>query len=179
VGGIAKHHMREVFAVGRTTVGEPAQTWRLCDPSPDLFLKELDARIQTDAAPDGLPFDHDAAPLGRAEMWNLICPHGEFDISFRPAAFEGGFSPLAAKAHRVKVAGVEVLVADLDDVVRSKEDAVGPRTCRSLPLSTAIRQVATLQEKPLRRVRACNQRLGWHTPSNRKGHLPMSVCRRT
>src|ERR1700730_13091518 len=57
-------------------------------------LKELDARIRTDIAPDGLPFDHDAASLGRAEMWNLICPHGEFDISFRPAAFDGGFAEL-------------------------------------------------------------------------------------
>jgi hypothetical protein len=96
-------------------------------------LKELNARIRTDVSADGLPFDHDAASLGRAAMWNLVCPHGEFDISFRPAAFEGGYSELVTNAHRVVVAGVEVLIADLDDVIRSKEAAGRPKDLRVLP----------------------------------------------
>jgi hypothetical protein len=49
-------------------------------------LTELGARIRTEAAPEGLPFGHDAASLASAEMWNLICDDGEFDISFRPQA---------------------------------------------------------------------------------------------
>ena len=36
-------------------------------------LKELGARIRTEAVPDGLPFSHDATSLAAAEVWNLIC----------------------------------------------------------------------------------------------------------
>jgi hypothetical protein len=66
-------------------------------------------------------------------MWNLICGHGEFDISFRPAGFEGGYRQLIERANRVVVGGVEVLVADLDDVIRSKELAGRPKDLRVLP----------------------------------------------
>src|ERR1700722_3932371 len=45
-------------------------------------LKELGARISTGADDKGLPFDHDGRSLAGSSMWNLICPHGEFDISF-------------------------------------------------------------------------------------------------
>ena len=48
-------------------------------------LKELGARIRTEAVPDGLPFSHDATSLAAADVWNLICPDGEFDISFHPS----------------------------------------------------------------------------------------------
>jgi hypothetical protein len=96
-------------------------------------LKELQARIRTDTVPGGLAFDHDGASLANTIVWNLICPDGEFDLSFRPAAFAGGFSDLAPKAHRMSVDGVEVLVADLGDVIRSKEAAGRPKDLRVLP----------------------------------------------
>lgn len=96
-------------------------------------LKELDARIRTGPDDGGLPFDHDAKSLRRADMWNLICAHGEFDISFRPAGFDGGYAQLIDRAHRVAVDGVQVLVADLDDVIRSKELAGRPKDIRVLP----------------------------------------------
>ncbi|MHB8465075.1 MAG: hypothetical protein ACYDH6_07295 [Acidimicrobiales bacterium] len=96
-------------------------------------LKDLDARIRTDAGGDGLPFDHDGASLGRAAVWNLICGYGEFDLSFRPSGFDGGYAQLAVHAHRVIVQGVEVTIADLDDVIRSKEAAGRPKDLRVLP----------------------------------------------
>jgi hypothetical protein len=97
-------------------------------------LKELGARIRTEAVPDGLPFSHDATSLGAADVWNLICPDGEFDISFRPSGFEGGYAQLAVNAHRLRVGEVEVIVADLADVIRSKESAGRPKDLRVLPL---------------------------------------------
>jgi len=97
-------------------------------------LKELDARIRTDAVPEGLPFDHDAASLSRAAMWNLVCPLGEFDISFSPAGFERGYRDLAPRSHLLRVADVEVRVADLADVIRSKEAAGRPKDLRVLPI---------------------------------------------
>lgn len=96
-------------------------------------LRELDARIRTGADEGGLPFDHDARSLRRADMWNLICRHGEFDISFRPAGFDTGYHGLIEQAHRVLVEGVEILVADLEDVIRSKELAGRPKDLRVLP----------------------------------------------
>ncbi len=99
-----------------------------------LALKELGARIRTDAVPEGLPFSHDATSLGAAEGWNLICADGEFDISFHPSGFAGGYAELAVNAHRLRVGEVEVVVADLADVIRSKESAGRPKDLRVLPL---------------------------------------------
>jgi hypothetical protein len=96
-------------------------------------LRELDARIRTGPDDGGLRFDHDARSLRRADMWNLICMYGEFDISFRPAGYAEGYAQLVGRAHRVAVDGVEVLVADLDDVIRSKELAGRPKDLRVLP----------------------------------------------
>jgi hypothetical protein len=96
-------------------------------------LKELNARIRTDTIPGGLAFDHDGASLANMTVLNLICPDGEFDLSFQPAAFAGGYSDLAPQAHRMSVGGVEVLVASLSDVIRSKEAAGRPKDLRVLP----------------------------------------------
>jgi hypothetical protein len=97
-------------------------------------LNDLGARIRTDSAPEGLPFSHDANSLAASEVWNLVCAAGEFDISFHPSGFTGGYAQLAASAHRVRVGEVEVVVADLADVIRSKESAGRPKDLRVLPL---------------------------------------------
>ena len=84
--------------------------------------------------PHGLPFAHDAASLAAAEVWNLVCADGEFDISFRPSGFAGGYAELALNAHRLRIGEVEVVVADLADVIRSKESAGRTKDLRVLPL---------------------------------------------
>ena len=96
-------------------------------------LVELDARIRTGVDDGGVPLAHDARSLRRADMWNLVCRYGEFDIAFRPAGFDTGYAALIGRAHRVVVEGVEILVADLDDVIRSKELAGRPKDLRVLP----------------------------------------------
>lgn len=96
-------------------------------------LRELAARIRTDAVEGGLPFDHDASSLGRSAMWNLVCRYGEFDVCFRPAGFPAGYRDLIGRAHLVLVEDVEVMVADLDDVIRSKEEAGRPKDVQTLP----------------------------------------------
>ena len=77
--------------------------------------------------------DRDAASLRRADMWNLICRYGEFDITFRPSGIEGGYKQLVVHARRVAVEGINVSVADLDDVIRSKEAAGRPKDLQVLP----------------------------------------------
>ena len=97
-------------------------------------LSDLGARVRTEAVPDGLPFSHDATSLATAEVWNLVCADGEFDLSFHPSGFAGGYAQLAVNAHRLRVADVEVVVADLADVILSKESAGRPKDLRVLPL---------------------------------------------
>ena len=97
-------------------------------------LTDLGARIRAEAVPDGLPFRHDATLLAAAEVWNLVCADGEFDISFHPSGFAGGYTELAVNARRLRVGEVEVVVADLADVIRSKESAGRPKDLRVLPL---------------------------------------------
>lgn len=97
-------------------------------------LKELDARIRTDAVDGELPFDRDARSLAASRVWNLICSYGEFDISFVPSGIAGGYEELAMKAHRMRVDAVDVLVADLSDVIRSKEAAGRPKDLQVLPI---------------------------------------------
>jgi hypothetical protein len=95
-------------------------------------LTELDARVRTTDL-KGIRFDHYAASLRRANLWNLVCPYGEFDLAFRPAGIEGGYGQLTKRAHRVRVKDVEVDVADLADVIRSKESPGRPKDLRVLP----------------------------------------------
>lgn len=97
-------------------------------------LADLDARIRTDAVPEGLPFGHDAASLAAAEMWNLVCAAGEFDISFHPSGFADGYTQLVVNAHRLRVGEEEVVIADLADVILSKESAGRPKDLRVLPM---------------------------------------------
>jgi hypothetical protein len=106
-------------------------------------LDDLQARIRTDAVPEGLPFSHDGASLGRAAMWNLICPAGPFDISFVPSG-TNGFTDFAERARVVLVEGLETPLADLSDIIRSKRAANRPKDLEVLPLL----------EEVLRRIRA-------------------------
>jgi hypothetical protein len=97
-------------------------------------LKDLGARIRTNVVDGGLPFDHDGRSLAASPVWNLICSYGEFDVSFLPSGIGGGYEELALKAHRMSVDGVDVMVADLSDVIRSKEAAGRPKDLQVLPI---------------------------------------------
>ncbi len=146
VAALNRHQVRYVIVGAFAAIAQqaPIPATRDIDLTPEASqenlarlssaLKELDARIRTEAVPDGLPFSHDATSLAAAEVWNLTCPDGEFDISFHPSGFEGGYAQLAVNAHRLRVGDVEVIVADLADVIRSKESAGRPKDLRVLPL---------------------------------------------
>ena len=67
-------------------------------------------------------------------IWNLVCDAGDFDICFRPSGIPDGYATLEPRAHRVRIADNEVSVADLDDVIRSKEAAGRPKDLQVLPV---------------------------------------------
>ena len=89
-------------------------------------LRELDARVYTDGIPEGLPFDCSATALARAEMWNLVSAAGRIDIAFQPSGTRG-YEDLAEGAVAFEVYGVELQVAALEDIIRSKEAADRPQ----------------------------------------------------
>lgn len=102
-------------------------------------LNDLDARIRTDAVAGGLVFSHNAESLARSAIWNLTCPHGEFDLSFRPSGTEG-YEDLARAARHLRLGRETLPVADLADIIRSKEAAGRPKDLRALPvLISALR----------------------------------------
>jgi hypothetical protein len=89
-------------------------------------LRELDARVDTESVPEGLPFDCTAATLARTELWNLVTSAGRLDIAFVPSG-TSGFEDLARGALRFALFGVEILAASLLDIIRSKEAADRPQ----------------------------------------------------
>lgn len=96
-------------------------------------LVELEARVRTEGVPEGLPFAHDGESLARAAIWNLTTRHGDLDLVLRPAGTEG-YDDLTRDADDLEILGVEVRVASLADVVRSKAAAGREKDRVQLPL---------------------------------------------
>ncbi|MGD8321353.1 MAG: hypothetical protein PVJ02_12890 [Gemmatimonadota bacterium] len=89
-------------------------------------LTELGARVYTDGVPEGLEFDCSATTLARAHMWNLVTDAGRIDIAFMPSG-TSGYEDLSADAVEFHVFGVDLMVASLADIARSKEAAGRPQ----------------------------------------------------
>jgi hypothetical protein len=85
-------------------------------------LRELEARIRTDAVPDGLPFDTSAEALRGVKVLNLQTKYGDLDLTFFPAG-TNGYDELAQAATDEVVAHEVVRVAALIDIIRSKTAA--------------------------------------------------------
>jgi hypothetical protein len=145
VAALNRHEVRYVIIGAFAAIAQqaPVPATRDIDFTPDASqdnlarlsraLTDLGAKIRTEAVPEGVPFSHDATSLAAAEVWNLICADGEFDISFHPSGFAGGYAQLEVNARRLRVGEVEVVVAGLADVIRSKEAAGRPKDLRVLP----------------------------------------------
>jgi len=84
-----------------------------------------------DEAP--LPFAHDVTSLAGSTFWNLTTRFGDLDISFRPSGTQG-YDDLRRDAVEVTLRGIPVLLASLQDIVRSKEAAGRDKDRRALPI---------------------------------------------
>ena len=108
-------------------------------------LGELDARIRSESVPEGVPFDTSGESLMGQRMLNLQTRHGELDLTIRPAAFEGGYDELIGRSTRHTIGEVQVRVAALDDVIRSKESAARAKDIRALP---ELYRLAKIDRRP-------------------------------
>jgi hypothetical protein len=95
-------------------------------------LHELHARIRVSGEPDGIPFDHSAESLARVRMWNLQTDMGDLDVTFEPSGTHG-YDDLVRDVVVMRVRGLDVPVASLADVIRSKEAAGRARDRAVLP----------------------------------------------
>lgn len=145
---LARHHVDYVLIGGlaATLHGSSALTndADICpDPSPAnrerlaAALREMKARVRTDAAPDGVPVTADAEFLRRMQLVNLTTRYGDFDIAFQPAGSDG-YDDLAERAINVAIDGTTVRVASLADIIRSKEAADRPKDRATLPVLYAL-----------------------------------------
>jgi hypothetical protein len=134
---LAKHHVRYVLigAVAARLQGFPRITADAdVTPARDpenldrlaAALRELDARVYTEAVPEGLPFDCSPAMLSRADLWNLVTAAGRLGVVFAPSG-TGGYEDLVRHAVTFDVFGTTLAAASLEDIVRSKEAAARPQ----------------------------------------------------
>jgi predicted nucleotidyltransferase len=104
-------------------------------------LKELGARIRVSGEPDGVPFDHSGESLSRVRIWNLTTELGDLDITLEPSGTRG-YDDLKRDVVTMSVRGIDVPVASLADVIRSKEAADRQRDRAMLP---TLREMLTRQ----------------------------------
>lgn len=95
-------------------------------------LRELNARIRVAGEPAGIPFDHSGDSIARVRTWNLVTDRGNLDLTFVPSGTRG-YDDLVRDAEPMTVRGIEVPVASLADVIRSKEAAGRERDRLVLP----------------------------------------------
>jgi len=113
-------------------------------------LREMDARIRTPDSPEGLRFACDAQFLGSLRLVNLVTRFGDLDVAFEPSGTTG-FSDLEPRAVVMTIKEMELRVAALGDLIRSKEAASRPKDQRSLPLLRLL-----LEEVEKRRREPCS-----------------------
>jgi len=138
------HHVRYVVigAIAAIAAGAPILTTDL-DVTPShsrenlerlaLALRDLDAKLRSASAPDGVSFPIEAEMLASAESWTLTTRAGDVDLMFLPAGTQG-YDDLRIGARRERIAGVTVSVAALADVIRSKEAANREKDNMQLPI---------------------------------------------
>jgi hypothetical protein len=99
-------------------------------------LRALDARPRTVVDPDGIPLLIDADVLATAESWTLMTESGDLDLVFSPDGI-GSYDDLARSADSLSITpdgSLQILVATLDDIIRSKEAAGRDKDLAALPL---------------------------------------------
>ena len=99
-------------------------------------LRGLGARIRTESEPEGLAFDCSAEffrSLPPDSIVNMTTEAGDLDVAFCPSG-TSGFDDLQRDAIEIEAADrLHILVASLEDIIRSKEAAGREKDRLALP----------------------------------------------
>lgn len=112
---------------------DPANLARLA-----AALRELDAKVYTEASPEGVKFDVSVTFLANVDLLNLVTMAGRLDLTFTPAG-TSGFGELIDHAVVSHQGEYDVWVASLDDIIRSKRAANRAKDVAALPILEALR----------------------------------------
>ena len=100
-------------------------------------LTDLDARIRSESEPDGVVFDPHPDLLASMAMLNLTTRCGNLDVAVQPTG-TAGYDGLVARATSFHIGALDVPVAALADIIRSKEAANRPKDRATLPILYAL-----------------------------------------
>jgi hypothetical protein len=99
-------------------------------------LEDLQAKLRTSDEPEGVVFPIDPEMLAVAKSWTLVTRCGDLDLVFSPDGTDG-YQDLIRGASPLSVAlepPLEVAVASLADIIRSKEASGREKDRAALPL---------------------------------------------
>lgn len=101
-------------------------------------LMALDARLK--GVDEEVPFVPDAATLKRVEVLTLTTAAGELDVLAAPAG-SPGYEKLRARADRMEIGEIQVLVASIDDLLAMKRAAGRAKDLADVEELEAIRRL--------------------------------------
>jgi predicted nucleotidyltransferase len=127
IAAIAQGYPLNTQDIDITPARDPANLERLA-----AALEELGARLRVPDDEEGVSFPIDAQMLGGADMWTLRTPHGDLDLSYVPSGTQG-YDDLRRDARTEEIEGVEVSIASLTDIIRSKQAAGRTKDQAQLP----------------------------------------------
>ena len=108
-------------------------------------LKELQARLR--GVDEDVPFLLDAKTLKAGSNFTFVTTAGALDVLGAPAGTRG-YDELIANAERMDIGGLEVLVADLDDLIRMKLAAGRPKDRIEAEILGALREERSTGNAP-------------------------------
>lgn len=95
-------------------------------------LRALNARVYGMPEEAAVSFQLDGKTLAAGSTWKFVTDYGEIDVALDPSGTHG-FADLSRSSFTTRAHGVEIPVAALADVIRSKEAADRPRDRAVLP----------------------------------------------
>lgn len=153
---LGRHEIRYVLIGGLAAVtrGAPIVTrdFDLCyaRDRPNLerlaaAMREVHAELR--GADPGLPFRLDASTLAAGDTFTFTSDVGPIDILATPSG-TAGYEDLARTAERLSLFGHEVLVAEIDDLIRMKRAAGRPKDLLALEELGALREELESGQSP-------------------------------
>ena len=107
-------------------------------------MRELNARLRVEGLSDeesaALPVQLDGLMLSRSQISTWATDAGHLDVLVDMVDRQGHrqrYEDLEGAAEELTVAGIEVRVAGLDDIIASKENGVRPNDMKRSPSFTA------------------------------------------
>lgn len=114
-------------------------------------LNEMNARIQLADEPEGIKIDFSGKDLQRwivdFRFLNLVTDFGRLDILHKPAG-TSGYQDLAAQAELLDLDDLEIRVAALEDIIRSKQAVGRDRDLEQLPTLRLLLEIKKTGIRP-------------------------------